>query len=231
MIVLDETPSTSDWLLARVAELPDGTWVRARRQTAGRGRQGRPWQMAEGNLAASGLVRLRPGDPPAEQLGFVAGVALHRVASAHAPEAGILLKWPNDLLLRGAKLAGILLDRAGDHVVVGIGVNLAQAPDVSGRATAAFPPPPPDPDRFLAELAEAFADSLGLWRVEGFAPIAAAWRARSLPPGTPIRLGDGRRATLEDLADDGALRVRTAEGVESLRAGDIFLGAPEPSAA
>ncbi|MFN7173871.1 MAG: hypothetical protein ACK4MT_04065, partial [Thermaurantiacus tibetensis] len=118
MIVLDETPSTSDWLLARVAELPDGTWVRARRQTAGRGRQGRPWQMAEGNLAASGLVRLRPGDPPAEQLGFVAGVALHRVASAHAPEAGILLKWPNDLLLRGAKLAGILLDRAGDHVVV-----------------------------------------------------------------------------------------------------------------
>ncbi|MFQ3666989.1 MAG: biotin--[acetyl-CoA-carboxylase] ligase, partial [Sphingomonadaceae bacterium] len=75
MIVLSEVTSTSDWILARAGELPDGTWVRAERQTAGRGRQGRGWTTLPGNLAASGLVKLRPCDGPAEQIGFAAGVA------------------------------------------------------------------------------------------------------------------------------------------------------------
>lgn len=229
-IILDEVSSTSDWLLGRADSLPDGQWVRARRQSAGRGRQGRAWAMAEGNLAASGLVRLRSSDPPAEQLGFVAGVALHATCARHVAPALLQLKWPNDLLLHGAKLAGILLERQGDAVVVGVGVNLARAPVVPGRPTAALPPPPPDPDQFLAAFLAAFATELACWRAEGFAPIAERWRARATPPGTPLRLGDGRDVVLDHLAADGALVVRTGTGQETIRAGDVLLAHPPASA-
>lgn len=222
-IVLDEIPSTSDWLLRRAGDYAEGQWVRARRQTAGRGRQGRSWAMAEGNLAASGLVRLRAGDPPAEQLGFVAGVALFETCARHADPALLQLKWPNDLMLHGAKLAGILLEREGDCVVVGIGVNLARAPRVPGRPTAALPPPPPDPDHFLAALAGAFGEELAAWRADSFAPVAERWRARATPPGTALVLGDGREAAFDHLAGDGALVVRTATGPLVIRAGDVML--------
>lgn len=222
-IILDEVASTSDWVLAHARELEDGQWVRARRQSAGRGRQGKSWIMAEGNLAASCLVRLRAEDPPAEQMGFVAGVALFEVAARHAEPALLHLKWPNDLMLHGAKLAGILLDRTGDSVVVGIGVNLARAPVVPGQPTAAFAPPAPDPDMFLEELAVAFAGELAEWRAHGFAPVADRWRARATPPGTALVLGDGRDAVFDQLAADGALVVRTASGLETIRAGDVAL--------
>ncbi len=231
-IVLDEVASTSDWLLARAETLADGQWVRARRQTAGRGRQGRPWATAEGNLAASGLVRLRASDPPGEQLGFVAGVALFETCARHVAPALLQLKWPNDLMLHGAKLAGILLERTGSAVVVGIGVNLARAPAVPGRTTAALPHPAPDPDSFLAALIAAFAQELGLWRQSGFGPVAERWRARATQPGTRLLLGDGRAAVFEGLAEDGALMVRTEQGPERLRAGDVMLaGSPVPEGA
>ncbi|WP_448582934.1 biotin--[acetyl-CoA-carboxylase] ligase [Thermaurantiacus sp.] len=222
-IVLDEVASTNDWLLARADSLPDGQWVRARRQSAGRGRQGRPWVSPEGNLAASGLVRLRPGDPPAEQIGFAAGVALYETCARHANAQLLQLKWPNDLLLHDAKLAGLLLERSGSVVVVGVGVNLAQAPVVPGRPTAALPPPAPDPDSFLAVLADSFAAELALWRAAGFAPLAERWQVRATPPGTALRLGDGRDVVFDHLAADGALVIRTTAGSETIRAGDVML--------
>src|SRR3546814_18305725 len=90
------------------------------------------------DVCSSDLIRLRGGDPPAQQLGFVAALALHRALSAWAPAARLSLKWPNDLLMDGAKLSGILLEREGDAVIAGFGVNLAHHPkDVEqiGRAS------------------------------------------------------------------------------------------------
>src|SRR3954468_5499421 len=113
-----ETGSTNDDVAVLAREgAPEGLWLRADRQTSGKGRQGRAWQSPPGNLHASTLVRLRPDDPPAPTLALVAAVALHEVVTPHAPAATI--KWPNDLLVDGAKLAGILLERQGDAVVVG----------------------------------------------------------------------------------------------------------------
>src|SRR3546814_17137925 len=111
---LAELGSTNDWLADAARQgAPEGQWVRADRQTGGRGRRGRTWVSEPGNLYASTLIRLRGGDPPAQQLGFVAALALHRALSAWAPAARLSLKWPNDLLMDGAKLSGILREREG----------------------------------------------------------------------------------------------------------------------
>src|SRR5438093_256869 len=123
------TASTNDEVALFAREgAPEGLWLRAEQQTGGRGRQGRTWLSPPGNLYASTLVRLTAGDPPAATLSLVAGVALHQVTQAYAPEVPLQLKWPNDLLANGAKLAGILLERHEDAVIAGFGVNLAEYP-------------------------------------------------------------------------------------------------------
>jgi BirA family transcriptional regulator, biotin operon repressor / biotin---[acetyl-CoA-carboxylase] ligase len=199
---------------------PEGTWLRADRQSGGKGRQGRAWQSPPGNLYASTLVRLVPGDPPAPTLALVAAVALHETVRPHASDARI--KWPNDLLVDGAKLAGILLERQGDAVVVGFGVNLAHHPQGLDRpATSLEPPVAPDP--FLARLAAAFAAWLGRWRAEGLAPVRAAWLAAAHPVGTVLTTNDvhGR---FDGLDESGALRLRLEDGgLRIIHAGDVFL--------
>ena len=160
----------------------EGLWLRAERQTGGKGRQGRAWVSPPGNLHASTLVRLRPGDPPAPTLALVAAVALHEVASIYAP--GVQIKWPNDLLFDGAKLAGILLERLEDAVVIGFGVNLAHHPEgidrpaTSLQVLAGMAPEPAavhrDPRRILRPLAGALAQ-----RGPGAGPPAMARRRPS----------------------------------------------------
>ncbi len=111
-LTLAETRSTNDDLRARAREgAAEGLWIRAERQTGGRGRQGRDWRSPPGNLYASTLVRLREGDPPAATLALVAAVALHEAAAGIAPQSAIRIKWPNDLMLDGAKLAGSRRER------------------------------------------------------------------------------------------------------------------------
>src|SRR3954453_13260164 len=107
-----ETGSTNDDVAALAREgAVEGTWLRAERQSGGKGRQGRAWLSPAGNLHASTLVRIQPKDPPAPTLALVAAVALHETLRSHAPD--VRIKWPNDLLVGGAKLAGILLERQG----------------------------------------------------------------------------------------------------------------------
>src|SRR3954462_4800737 len=147
-----ETGSTNDDLAVLAREgAAEGLWLRAERQTGGRGRQGREWHSPPGNLYASTLVRLRSGDPPAPTLALVAAVALHEVASAFAAGAKIEIKWPNDLMVGGAKLSGILLERLEDAVIVGFGVNLADHPDETARPATSFGAlgAAPDPALFL----------------------------------------------------------------------------------
>jgi BirA family transcriptional regulator, biotin operon repressor / biotin---[acetyl-CoA-carboxylase] ligase len=209
----------------------EGLWIRAKRQTAGRGRMGRDWASPPGNLYTSTLVRLRSGDPPAATLGFVAAIALDKIMSIYARDVAFHIKWPNDVMAQGAKLSGILLERTGDAIVVGIGVNLASHPNFKDRLTtslAALTGTAPDPDIFLEYLAEAFAHSVALWRSEGLAPILAQWQARAHPIGAALKanLPDGERldGLYDGLNADGALRLRLADGaVRVIHAGDVFL--------
>jgi BirA family transcriptional regulator, biotin operon repressor / biotin---[acetyl-CoA-carboxylase] ligase len=205
--------------------------VRAERQTAGRGRMGRDWASPVGNLYASGLIRLRAGDPPAATLGFVAALALDKILSIYAPDAAFHIKWPNDVLAGGAKLSGILLERAGDAVIVGIGVNLASYPKIPGRVTTSIADltgTAPDPATFLDYLAEAFGDILAQWRTEGLGPILSCWQERAHPVGAPLSVslpdGTSLNGVYEGLGPDGALKLRLADGgVRAIHAGDVFL--------
>jgi BirA family transcriptional regulator, biotin operon repressor / biotin---[acetyl-CoA-carboxylase] ligase len=125
---VEQTASTNQDVAALAAAgEPEGIWLRAVTQTAGRGRLGRSWSSPPGNLYASTLVRPRAGDSAAASLALVAAVALHEVASAWSA-APVEIKWPNDLLIGGAKLSGILLESAEGAVVIGFGVNMAHHP-------------------------------------------------------------------------------------------------------
>lgn len=222
-----ETGSTNDDVAALAAAgEAEGLWLRAERQSGGRGRQGRAWVSPPGNLYASTLVRLRRGDPPAPSLALVAAVALHEAVSGWAPAAAIQIKWPNDLLAGGAKLAGILLERAGDAVVIGFGTNLAHHPDDLDRRTtsvAALAGASPPPEIFLEQLAELFARYLSTWRGTGLPPIRAEWLKRAHPVGTALTTPEGD-GLFDGLDEGGALRLRLPHGeVRLVHAGDVFL--------
>jgi BirA family biotin operon repressor/biotin-[acetyl-CoA-carboxylase] ligase len=226
-----ETGSTNDDLAASAREgAAEGVWLRAERQSGGRGRQGREWHSPPGNLYASTLVRLRPADPPAPTLALVAAVALHEIASAFAGGATIAIKWPNDLLVAGAKLSGILLERLDDAVIVGFGVNLAEHPDQTERPATSLAAlgEAPEPALFLEALAESFARWLAIWRDQGLPPIRARWLAAAHPPGTALSTHTASGAWIEGVFDgldeSGALRLRLADGSgQVIHAGDVFL--------
>jgi BirA family biotin operon repressor/biotin-[acetyl-CoA-carboxylase] ligase len=228
-------PSTSDLCrtLAAAGE-PEGLAVLARRQTQGRGSRGRDWESPAGNLHLS--VLLRPDEPAgqAAQWSLLAGVALAEAIAELLPHSAELeLKWPNDLLLGNAKLAGILVDSAArpdgmlDWLAIGIGVNLANAPDVPGRTVACLAEivPPPAPEDFAGTVLAC----LGRWRCrrrhEGFAAIRAAWLGYAPEPGRHIefRLGDRRLGGLfAGLGADGSLLLHTGGGVQSFAAGEVL---------
>lgn len=210
---------------------PEGHWLVASRQIAGRGRQGREWFDGAGNFMGSTVVALGKGSPPPASLSFVAALAVHdAVAAALADDAELALKWPNDVLLHQGKLSGILLEMVRDHVIVGIGVNLARAPQLPDRKTAALADlrPPPEVADFASALAVAFAQRLSDWRNHGLAATLAAFLQRSIhAQGSPVTVHDtdgsklsGTFAGLDE--SDGALRLRLADGSERvIRAGDI----------
>jgi BirA family transcriptional regulator, biotin operon repressor / biotin---[acetyl-CoA-carboxylase] ligase len=229
-----ETGSTNADLAARISAgdfVGEGDWLVADRQTAGRGRQGRVWFDGHGNFMGSTLVRPTAGDPPAASLALLTGLALHEVAAPLVPPPAVaLLKWPNDLMIGVAKLAGILLERVGDAVIVGIGVNLAQAPSVEGRATIALSAfgPGPDRDHFAATLARQFALELERWRSFGIEPMIRRWLAAAHPLGTPLVVGEPGDTPLKGrfggLTADGALQLGLADGTtRTIHAGEVRL--------
>lgn len=232
--IVTETGSTSADLLARLAAGEgggEGHWLIADRQSAGRGRQGRTWLDAPGNFMGSTAVCLLPQDPPPASLSFVAALAVYEAVLGHvsAPRA-LQLKWPNDVLLGGAKLAGILLERSGDAAVIGIGVNLAAAPHLPDRPAwhLARSGPAPDRDLFAHQLAASFDRELDRWRQFGLAPILSRWLAAAHPVGSPLTVhgADGARIAgeFDGLEPDGALRLRLADGsARVIHAGDVSL--------
>jgi len=228
--VVDETGSTNaDLLAAAEAGAEEGLWLRTQRQVAGRGRIGRSWADGDGNLFASTIVRLRPDDPAAPTLTLVAAVALAEAVSIVAPGRATI-KWPNDLLIAGTKLSGILLERGvGNAVVIGFGVNLATHPDLADRPTTSLAAQGATvtPAAMLDLLRERFANWLERWRGHDLTGVRAAWEAMAHPRGTPlrVRLPDGgeREGAFDGLDAGGALRLIDRDGAVTLiHAGDVF---------
>jgi BirA family transcriptional regulator, biotin operon repressor / biotin---[acetyl-CoA-carboxylase] ligase len=206
-----------------------GTVVHADQQTAGRGRFSRRWISPPGNLYLSVVLRL--GLPPARnvELGFLAALAVADAVDALLPrQARATLKWPNDVLVRGGKIAGILLEQAGDAMILGIGLNVLHAPrglsyqastivGCGGMATV---------DGTREKLLEALANWLAIWQADGFAAIRSAWLARAHPPGSTlgVRLADRFETGLFSGIDaDGALLLDTPQGRARIVAGDVTL--------
>lgn len=227
-----ELPSTNAALLARLGgeERPaEGDWLVAHRQSAGRGRAGRAWSDGAGNFMGSTAVWLRAGDPIAPTLALVAGLAVHRAVGEVAPRLGDLsLKWPNDLLAGGAKLAGILLERQGEAVVVGIGVNLAAAPDLPDRPTASLAAlgHRVARDDFAKVLAGVWDDLLGRWHGGEWPALRTEWLARAHAVGTPLMVRDAGGEPIEGTFDgidaQGIALLRLADGtVRAIAAGDV----------
>ncbi|MBU7579580.1 MAG: biotin--[acetyl-CoA-carboxylase] ligase [Porphyrobacter sp.] len=232
---VQQTGSTNADLAAAIRSgegWSQGRWLVARSQSAGRGRQGREWFDGAGNFMGSTAVALVEGGPPPASLSFVAALAVHdAVGSVLGEHAALGLKWPNDVLLDGGKLSGILLEMVRGHIVVGIGVNLARAPQIEGRKTAAMADhtgTPPVLEEFATSLAAAFDRRLDAWRTFGLGATLQAFLVHSIhAQGGAITVHDtdgsvlsGTFAGLEE--SDGALRLRLADGRERvIRAGDI----------
>lgn len=237
--IAEALPSTSD-ALRRLAEdgAPAKLALMARRQTAGRGRAGRVWASPQGNLHLSLL--LRPC-APADSVGLwalLAGVALADSVRAQDPQPGLLrLKWPNDLLRGGGKVAGILAEAAlrpnGSRqlawLILGFGANIAAAPDLGDRPTATLAVREP-PETLAARLLNRMEHWTAVAAAQGFAPVRAAWGALGPSQGEPaaVRLGDTMVAgRFAGLAEDGGLLLDTAAGRRHILSGEVLAPAAE----
>jgi BirA family biotin operon repressor/biotin-[acetyl-CoA-carboxylase] ligase len=235
LTALDSVDSTNEEAKRQArAGAPDGTLVWARMQTAGRGRSGHGWQSPAGNLYLSMVVRLASAAQAAE-LSFVAAVALGEALDAFWPSgAPVRFKWPNDVLLDGRKVAGLLVEAesAGgrtDWAVLGAGVNVAWAPE--GTEWPATSLQAEGVAATVESVLGRFVGRLAAWRrrsiSQGFAPVAAAWKSRARGIGEPIRVRLPRetlQGTFVDLDADGALLLDLRDGSAPRRitAGDVF---------
>lgn len=250
LLALESVDSTNDEARRLIEAGERGPlWVVAARQTRGHGRLGRDWISPPGNLHAS-LVLGDFGDAAvAPQLGFVAGVAAMRGLRAATGDVGrFALKWPNDLLLDGAKLGGILLENVGVPTgdaraprafvaIIGLGVNCAEAPrdlPFEARALASIGPNPPDAATLFTHLSDALVDTIDLWRGgEGFARVRDAWLKDAAYLGAQIRVElpretvEGRLATIDAI---GRLVLATQDGERVIEAGDVSLGPRQTTA-
>ena len=228
LVALQSVGSTNDEAARLAADgAPEGTVVWARQQTGGRGRRGRRWASPPGNLYSSTV--LRPDCPAsrAAELGFVAALA---VVDIVPPTRSVRVKWPNDVLVDGGKVAGILPESAigqngrAEHVVMGIGVNIGFAPQLpemrypaamlSGTVECA-----------LEKLAAALATRLGQWRRDGFSTIRTAWLEQAGPIGldVDVKLGEELvRGRFAGVGADGALLLDTPAGPRRIVAGELL---------
>ena len=237
--VLSETDSTMAEAARAASGLAGPEWVLALHQTSGRGRRGRAWAMPAGNFAAS--LTMRP-QGPVDQIAlrsFTASLALRdALIAVGCPEESLSLKWPNDVLLHGGKLAGILLESVGDgkggvsHLIIGIGVNLAAVPEAGALEARAVAPVSlrevgiaVSPEDFLNALAPAFATHESSLATYGFGPTRTAWLAHAARLGEVIsaRLpGEEVTGTFTDVDEDGSLVLKTSKGPRKIAAADIY---------
>lgn len=234
LVSFDSIGSTNAEGLARAKAGEQGPlWLVTDQQTSGRGRRNRAWISPRGNLAASVLEVIDVAPALAATLGFAAGVALVQALRSFFVEAE--LKWPNDVLLRGAKLSGILLEaetvaEGRMAVVTGIGVNVVGAPpgvpyDATSLADAGFVL---SAGQLFARLSDSWVEARRLWdNGRGMPELRTKWLTYAVGVGGPVtvQLG-GRNVTgiFETIDDGGHLIIATADGRMPIASGDVFFG-------
>lgn len=233
-IAYEALGSTNAEALARARAGERGPlWITAQSQSGGRGRRGSTWVSPPGNLYAT-LLMSEPSLPEhAPQLSFVAALALHDAIAACAGQLGprLNVKWPNDLLLGGEKLAGILIEGENDlvfSVAIGVGVNCVTHPAAVGFpatdlvANGALV----TPGQVMAALAAAMARRIAQWRRgQGFAEIRAGWLERAAGLGEAIRVrlpGRELSGRFTGLDEAGRLLLEQSDGVSAITAGEVF---------
>ncbi|MFK7743478.1 MAG: biotin--[acetyl-CoA-carboxylase] ligase [Roseobacter sp.] len=238
-IVLAEVGSTLDEAVRAAADHPAPFWLLAHSQTAARGRRGRPWAMPPGNFAATLVLQPSANPSQAALRSFVMSLALYRsFVEVTGRETAFALKWPNDVLLNGGKVAGILLESAGqagrvDMLTIGIGVNLARAPNKDDVEEGAVRPVSVvgetsvhiTPEAFLDVLAAQFATLEQQFQDHGFDPIRRGWMAHAARLGEVITARTARDTligTFEDVDAHGHLVLRGAHGVTRIAAADVY---------
>lgn len=237
-LALGETPSTNAECLERArAGDPGRLWITARRQTQGRGSRGRGWVSEPGNLYASLLLRDLGSAQQVATLTFAVSVALRGAIAAFAGERIVALKWPNDVLLDGRKVSGVLLeshrlDQGGQAVIIGIGVNCATFPPATDfpATSLAAEGMEVEPAGLFERLADEMAMVLARWDGgNDFAQVREQWLAHAVGMGEPVvaRLPDGEfRGTFENIDEVGRLMLRERGGrLRKISTADIFFAA------
>ena len=238
LIALDEAGSTNDEAKARAAAgAAEGTVVWARQQRAGRGRRGRIWESPPGNLYCSAILRPSCEARRVAQLSFVAALAVLDLVDGLLPGRA-RCKWPNDILVDGGKVAGILLESAlksdgrVDWVVLGIGVNLVGHPGLEGPVPSSSLVEAGalalKPEDALPLLLAALSERRSEWETQGFAAVRRTWLARAHGLGGPVTVANGGEklvGTFDGLDEEGALVLAQANAAPiSVVAGDVFFG-------
>ena len=239
VLAFDEIDSTNAEARRRADSGEMGpVFITAAVQTAGRGRRGRAWDTARGNLAATLLVTTDAAPAEAAQLSFVAAFAIRELAQQYVPASLVKLKWPNDVMVDGSKLSGILIESGRTAagalwLVIGMGVNLAHAPTSVERPATSIAAhlnqgiaAPPTPEEALAVLSAAFARTASGWARAGFEPLREAWLKAAAGIGQPClaRLdAETVEGVAEGLDSDGALLIRLPDRtLRRISAGDVF---------
>ncbi|MEP6341816.1 MAG: biotin--[acetyl-CoA-carboxylase] ligase [Maricaulaceae bacterium] len=234
---LDSTNSEASRQLEAGAQLP--LWIFTKEQTLGRGRRGRSWVSEIGNLFCSGLYPLSNNAGHDAQKSFVAALAIYDTLAEYVAPELLSIKWPNDVLLGGKKVSGILLERFSGGLCIGVGINLLTRPKtVTDQQTACVidyiadellndPEPILEmPEPVLAILAAKYSHWSRLHDAEGFTPIREKWltRAARIGESVTVSLANERfNGYAEDLGVDGALIVRLESGeIRHIHAGDVF---------
>ena len=224
-------PSTNDEARRLAIEgAPHGTVVHADEQSSARGRLSRTWFSPPGNLYIS--IVLRTGQLPSRtaELSFVTALAVADTVDSLLPRTiRATLKWPNDVLVDGAKIAGILLEQVDDATIIGVGLNVLHAPtDIAYKATAIVASGgTASVDQVKDILLERLAHHLEVWSQDGFGPVRDQWLERSFPIGAAIRAnsaGESIAGAFAGMDADGALLLDTPSGRRRIVAGDIAIG-------
>ncbi len=232
-IEFEELDSTNEEARRRAKDgacLP--LWIRADRQSRGRGRRGRSWSSGSGNLAATLLMRPECSIAQCAQLSFVTAISATHAVRRFAD--GVEVKWPNDVLVRSRKIAGILLETAGtvvpEYLAIGVGINLATHPAESlfpATSLAALGVAVPSAREMLSELAVCFARWYEVWRTDGFEPIRVEWMGQAARLGEPIhaRLSESEvYGVFEGIDENGALLLRQEQHIVTIAAADVYFG-------
>lgn len=237
-ITLDSTDSTNAEALRRAPQLAGPAWILAAAQTAGRGRRARPWVSPLGNFYGSYVMRPKGALADVALRSFIVSLALYDAFAAVMGQAGLALKWPNDVLMNGGKVAGILLESQARGpedftLVIGIGVNLIGHPPVEAVEQGAVTPVSLlsetglrlTPAQFLDHLAPAYDHWERVFVTEGFEPIRQAWLSRAARLGERIRTRTGtqeRFGIFETIDPAGNLVLKMDQHTVAIPAAEVF---------